>query len=61
MINTQFKIVTFEMTFKNKSDGGIHPHVIPYPISYRSSMGALYYPSMSWKIFFSVLAGLLQY
>ena len=33
------------MTFKIKSDGGIHQHVIPYPISDRSSMGALYYPS----------------
>ena len=43
------------MTFKIKSDSGIHPHVIPYPISYRSSMGALH----AVENIFSVLAGFL--
>ena len=34
--------MTFEMTFK--IDGGIRPHIIAYPISDSSNMGAPYYP-----------------
>ena len=58
MINIHFRFVTFERTFKIKSDGGINPHFIPYYISDRSSMGAFCYPSMP-LLFFPVLADLL--